>query len=267
MALLQGIVEKDNKAYELALQFLASMDKRITPEIIELHIAKSEFNLPNDMPTIFRRLIDSARNAQMKRNVIGNLDDLKEALCEFDPSKILQRYNNSNELLTYIVEKTKVKSSLRLTRRSIWPQFCKSIISAATFLTRFGNPEEFHRFANFFHENDIALPALPMLISNEVHGLGFPLACDFLKEIGYQNYAKPDVHLKRILTSLNLCDSNDDYHVFKAIVRIAKNVDDPPYTVDKVFWLIGSGYFYRSNIGYIGRYGPEFIEWAQPQLN
>lgn len=268
MKSLQDVAERDKKAYKLALQFLVNTSEKITPEIIELHVSESEFNRPNGLSTIFRRLIDSARNAQMKRNVIGNLDDLQEALCDYDPFKVLQRYHgNSGELLAYIVDKTKAKDRIRLTSRSIWPQYCGSIISAASFLINFSDAREFHKFVSFFHQNDMAIPALPMLISKEVHGFGFALACDFLKEIGYQNYAKPDVHLKRILSSLNLCDSNDDYSVFKAVIRIAKNVDDTPYAVDKIFWLIGSGYFYRSDIGHTGRHGPEFIEWAKPQLN
>ena len=55
-----------------------------------------------------------------------------------------------------------------------------------------------------------------MLISHVVSGIGFALACDFLKELGFVNFAKPDVHVKAIVKGLNLSDSDDDYIVFKA---------------------------------------------------
>jgi thermostable 8-oxoguanine DNA glycosylase len=52
-----------------------------------------------------------------------------------------------------------------------------------------------------------------MLISREVKGIGFPLACDFLKEMGFTGFAKPDVHIKTI---------------FKAVIRVAINVGVTP---------------------------------------
>jgi len=266
MEVLSDIVKRDKKAYELALTFLLNIDERVTPEVIEQHVLESEYNRPDNMPDIFKRLIDSARNAQMKRNVIGNIQDLKETLCDYNPSNVLQRYNGDpKQLMDYIVTNVKVNDILHLTDKSIWPRYCRSIISSASFLSRFNTAKEFHDFVELFHDNDVALPALPLMISKEVYGIGFALACDFLKEIGYQNYAKPDVHLKRILPALNLCDSPDEYVVFKSVVRIARNANDTPYAVDKIFWLIGSGYFYRSDF-HVGRHADEFIEWARPQL-
>jgi len=264
--LLPDIVKRDKKAYKLALSFLVHIDERVTPEIIEQHVSESEYDRPGNMPDIFKCLIDSARNAQMKRNVIGDIQRLEEAVCRYDHTALLQRYNGDpKELLDYIVTNVKANDILRLTDRSIWPRYCRSIISSASFLSRFNTTKEFHDFVQFFHDNDVALPALPLMISKEVYGIGFALACDFLKEIGYQNYAKPDVHLKRILPALNLCDSSDEYMVFKSVVRIAKNANNTPYAVDKIFWLIGSGYFYRSGFR-VGRHADEFLEWARPQL-
>lgn len=265
MEILSGVA-RDKKAYDLALNFLVNIDERVTPEIIEQHVSASEYNYPDNIPDIFFRMIDSARNAQMKKNVIGDIGVLRNALCDYSPSELLQRYNgNSKQLLDYIVKNVKAESVLRLTDKSIWPRYCHSIISSAVFLSRFGSANEFHKFANFFHDSDVALPALPLMISKEVYGLGFALACDFLKEIGYQNYAKPDVHLKRMFPALALSESNDDYIVFKSVVRLAKNAEETPYAIDKTFWLIGSGDFYRSGF-HIGKRADEFIEWARPQL-
>lgn len=266
MEILPDIAKRDKKAYELALTFLANIDARVTQQIIEKHISEAEYDRPDSMPDIFKRMIDSARNAQMKRNVIGDIQKLEEALSKYDHIDLLKRYEGDpNKLLDYIVKNVKANDKLRLTDKSIWPRYCRSIMSSASFLSRFNTAKEFHDFVNFFHDSEVALPALPLMISKEVYGMGFALACDFLKEIGYLNYAKPDVHLKKILPALDLCDSSDEYIVFKSVVRIAKNADDTPYTVDKIFWLIGSGYFYRSNF-HVGRHADEFIEWARPQL-
>jgi len=118
--------------------------------------------------------------------------------------------------------------------------------------------------------DDRARPALPMLIALEIEGVGFPLACDFLKENGYRNFAKPDVHIKDIFTRLGLARSRNDYEVFSSVVRVALNVGETPYCVDKLFWLIGSGNFYdHPHIGEDGRIGnnkEQFYEFALGRL-
>jgi thermostable 8-oxoguanine DNA glycosylase len=94
-----------------------------------------------------------------------------------------------------------------------------------------------------------------MLLSQEIDGFGFALACDFLKELGFINFAKPDVHVKAIVKGLNLSlQGANDYTVFKAVARIAASCGTTPYDVDKLFWLVGSGRFYaHPSIGRRGR--------------
>lgn len=78
--------------------------------------------------------------------------------------------------------------------------------------------------AAFFNQDKRARPARPLLIEVEVYGIDFPLACDFLKEVGF-DYAKPDVHLKDIFTALPLCPPKPaNYQVFQAVLRIAQHV-------------------------------------------
>ena len=102
------------------------------------------------------------------------------------------------------------------------------------------------------------------MISIEISGIGFPLACDFLKELGFIEYGKPDIHLKDIFKALEIINSDEksvikqDYQTLKAIDRIAKENDKTPYAIDKVFWLIGSGDFYLTKIN-IGRQKQKFI--------
>ena len=110
-----------------------------------------------------------------------------------------------------------------------------------------------------------------MLLSREIEGFGFALSCDFLKEMGYVNFPKPDVHLRDIFTSLGLCKNKpNDYQLFKAVIRVAGHAGVSPYNADKVFWLIGSGYFYSDlhvgNQGQVGSRKWEFIEYAKPLL-
>ena len=63
--------------------------------------------------------------------------------------------------------------------------------------------------------------------------------------LGYENFSKPDVHIKDIFQGLGLCPwGSSDYEVFKAVARVARNAGVTPYSVDRLFWLIGSGYLH-----------------------
>ncbi len=144
-------------------------------------------------------------------------------------------------------------------------------------MAQFPAAKEFYEWVDFFNDDDRARPALPLLIHQEVFGVGFALACDFLKELGYTKFAKPDVHLIKIFIGLELCPPGPTpcpSQVLKSIIRVADNVKKTPYDVDKLFWLVGSGDFYndRETIGKNGIIGrrdrrEKFIDHARSKLN
>jgi len=271
-------VELDKKAYNFAKQYLLNLQiVSVTPKLLDKYLCLSEITpRPDSLAKIYKSLLESAQNANMKAGVIGKaiggVEKLKPVLCGFDPPVVITKFEGWEQVLELIEKELKPAGKIRKTSRSLWPQYCKTILSGASFLSEFATADEFYSWVDFFDQDDRARPALPMLLSQEINGLGFPLSCDFLKELGYVNFAKPDVHLKEIFKSIGLCSSEvKDYEVFKAIVRVAKNVSTTPYDVDKLFWLIGSGYFYDDkhigNNGKIGSHKKDFITQAQKALN
>ncbi len=123
---------------------------------------------------------------------------------------------------------------------SFWVIFIKGILSSAAFSSSFKSFKSFDRLVANFSFNDMSLAAVPIIMSQEIYGLGFPLACDVLKELGYVNYAKSDVHVKTILFECGLVDRYDDYEVFSAVVRMARVCGELPVIVDYVLWSIGA---------------------------
>ena len=96
------------------------------------------------------------------------------------------------------------------------------------------------------------------------------MACDTLKELGYLDYPKPDVHLIEVFSQLGL-SKKEPVSVFEAIVEMAdvcKEVDpeSSPYKLDKIIWLICSGRFYHDDIS-VGRHKDDFIETVRVKLN
>jgi hypothetical protein len=198
---------------------------------------------------------------------VDGIENLGKVLFDFDPIRVANSFSKSDKsiLLDQIIATLNPRGKLRRAKMSIWPKYCQSIIEAAHFLSSFKDAHEFYKWTDFFAEDFRAKPALPLMISYEISGIGFPLACDFLKELGFSQYGKPDIHLKDIFKGLGLLDLNRksasklDYQTLKVIDRIAKENNTTPYAVDKVFWLIGSGSFYLSNLK-IGSQKKAFIK-------
>ncbi len=268
----------DRFVYSLAKSYLPSLGiSGLTQEVFNRYLDPKILRpKPKTISTtegLYRRLLESLQNANMKATVIGKsvggIDRLDTVLFGFNPNEVLRAYDtNWDRLLQVIVEKLKPRGQIRRTSQSLWPKYCKGILSSAEFLQQFSSADDFYSWVNFFVKDERARASLPMIISREIQGYGFALACDFLKELGYVEFPKPDVHLRDIFSALNLCDCpKDDYHLFKAIVRVAHNASVTPYNADKTFWLIGSGNFYAdSKIGRIPSQKKQFMQFAKSKL-
>jgi len=211
-------------------------------------------------------------DASGNRGSIGGLQNLDDVTFGFDPFQVSERYQQSDELLSEIIATLRPRGKVRRTSKGLWPRFCASALSGARFLAGFKSAEEFYAWVDVFNDDYRKLPALPLLLSKEISGFGFALACDFLKELGYFNLAKPDVHVRAIVRGLGLSEPKaDDYAIYKAVLRIARHQDTTAYDVDKTFWLVGSGRFYEHpNIGRDGRVPSDrdvFIRSARSELD
>lgn len=268
----------DKKVYLLAKEYWPSRNiTGVTAALVERYLNPLSLNpKPTTKEAIYQRILESAQNANMKAGVIGRsiggVEKLSPILESFNTKAVLGKYASGYEtILDDIVEQLKPNGEVRRTSRSIWPQYCKTILSAANFIEQFSSASDFFGWVDFFDKDDRARAGLPLLLSREIEGFGFALSCDFLKEMGYVNFPKPDVHLRDIFTALSLCpDKSDDYQLFKAVIRLARHAGVSPYNADKAFWLIGSGNFYADphlgNEGRVGRRKKEFIEYAKPLL-
>ncbi len=246
-------------AYDILLNEIGKHD-------LELHLENdSKFN---DINTITYRLISSAQNRQMMPNVIKfhkNEEAMKNILFNFSHNNILNTYKNS-ELLLNIFKKKFSSAKISNEKRNLWFQFSESIFSICNFMSNFKDEKEFNNFVKSFNFNKYTKASLPMLLSTEIKGFRFALACDFLKELGYREYPKPDIHLIDIFYELKLSESRDPYDVYKNIVEFSEIINIDAYSVDKIFWLLSSGDFYRINKTMKSK-KKEFIEMMKNKLS
>jgi len=264
--------------YQEALNYLASKinnDKKI----IEKYLLPDEKRKnPQSLNEIYKAILGSAQNASMSPNVIGksisgekgNIDPLGRILFEFSPKETYRNFSEKTETDLYNLIKPSLRKTPNPVKITLWLRFCKTIISSAKFLTQFESSDAFYRFIDSYYQNDQMRYFLPILLSFEIDGFGFALACDFLKEIGYVKYGKPDTHIKDIFLELNLLPKipknslKANYLSLKLFENIAMLNNTIPYSVDKVLWLICSGnFYYHKEIGKIGGSKKEFIDYMR----
>lgn len=246
--------------YNEAYKYLSG---KVTSDVLNHELDYYATFKPASVNEIFRRMVDSLKNKQGYLNFIAKTDDMKAILRDFDPQEVINTYGTDWELLLDVF-KNNFGSKYKIdpaNKRNSWLMFSKGVLSCAKFLSSFKSVKEFDTFVQSFFFNEYTIAALPMLLDKEIFGYGFPLACDFLKELGYMKYGKPDVHLKDIFIQTGIVDSDSEYEIFKQIVKIGHLVHKEPVIVDKIFWLIGSGIFNESKIR-IGRQKEKFIAYV-----
>jgi hypothetical protein len=246
--------------YDEARKYLLTLDK-VDNALLNKYLDewKEKKNLPKSIADLLWGILNSVKNRQGMPNTIGEVENLRPYLCEFEPHRIITEFQDDwRKVFTKIKEEYKPNGNMNMNitnERGYWVIFSKAVISASNFLARFDDVDKFDKFVKTFYFNEYTQAALPLLLEREINGLGFALACDFLKDNGYPEFVKPDVHIKKIFKGIGLSDSDKDYEVYKDVRKFAKEIGEKPFKVDKMFWLVGSGYFYddKKRIGNKGR--------------
>jgi hypothetical protein len=197
-------------------------------------------------------LLFSAQNVQGKPNQIGRaikgLENLGRITGDFDPHWVVAHYADAGEVFQAVLKNLKPTGRINHSKMGVWPKYCRSLYTAAQFFSRFMDGEDFYQWANRMYGDLRSQDALPMLIERDVFGVGYALACDFLKEKGFLDYGKPDTHVMDILNHVGLCHEGMPATAYQDEIRaIAEMCNTSAYAVDKLIWLIGSGWFYKSD--------------------
>jgi hypothetical protein len=231
-----------------ARTYLMSFDG-VTSEVLDAHLQNWQRLRKDSLAGIYRSLLHHAKNRQAMPNTIGDVARLQGVFFGFDPIQVAARYETYEEILEQIVAQN-VPVAGRIdpsNKRSHWVIYAKSALSAARFLRAFPTAKAFHDFVQSFYVNHYSRLALPLLLQEEIFGFGFALACDFLKESGYNGFVKPDTHLNDICRAAEITRATTDFGVFKDVVAYCTEHDLVPYEFDKLIWLVGSGNLYLSS--------------------
>ena len=230
------------KLYDFALGYIG---ERVTQEVLEHYLTLYRHNSLASLAETFERILESVKERQGMPYAIGNLSPLRPLLYDFDPQRILANFEDWQTIFKHIQSNYVPPGRMDIDNsKSYWVIFSKSILATARFLSRFATIEEFKAYCNSFIDGNTDMRiAFPLLLSEEIKpGLGFALACNFLKEWVSPFFVKPDTHTKDIFIGTGFCAVTDsDFTICRRIIEFSKRINQTPYSVDKVFWLIGSG--------------------------
>lgn len=222
----------------------------VTEEILDAHLRNWQHLRQESIPNLYRTLLHHAKNRQGMPNSIGDVARLRGVFFDFNPTEVAANYQTHADIF-HQIETQGIRTAGALNAdngRSHWVIFAKAAISAARFLRDFPTAQYFHEFVESFYVNQHSRLALPLLLKEELFGFGFALACDFLKESGYNGFVKPDTHLNDICRAAGITTAETDFGIFKDVVAFCTEHDLVPYEFDKLIWLVGSGNFYLVNL-------------------
>ena len=224
------------KAHEQAEKHLAMLTKPV--ESCDIHNSKTTLS------AIYHRLLVSCQNRAMMPTLIkfdANRKVFAKLLIDFNPVKVLEKYKSADDLFNVFNKSFDINQD----HNKLWKLFAQSVMDSAKFLTRFINAEDFKKTIDNIATNSPAIMAVPNYICEEIHGLGPVLACDFIKEIGYVEYAKPDVHIEYIIVNYFYDGKKvSPKEILNKVQEIAKDAGVSTFEVDKILWLIASGKYY-----------------------
>lgn len=205
------------------------------------------------------RLAISLQNSGMMRNSI-KYDDvdhrnvIKTVLCDYNVMEAKNRYQNWKSLYDSILAAGIKDNGIKKKKESNWEKYCRGLFDGIRLLTDSNSEEEIYSLID--SDNSIELnDRIERIkrISKEIHGLGFALTCDWLKECGCIWLAKPDVHIKTVVNYLyngQLNEKISDVDVIKKVCDWSDGIDRKdvtPYKIDKIIWLLCTGNFYLNN--------------------
>ncbi len=157
----------------MAKDFLYLGVEGVKPELVEKSLHLDKTTRPQTIAGLYERMLGSAQSANMKAGVIGDsiggVGNLGRVLCDFEPTQVLERYHSDwGAVLDDVVAQLKPRGTIRRTPRSIWPRYCRTILSGAKFLVQFESANDFYEWVDFFDKDERARAALPLLLDQEI---------------------------------------------------------------------------------------------------
>ena len=230
-----------NKAYNMLVNYARAQG------IDEPNLQK--YFQPQNNMSFMERAAESLQNSGHMRNSIKfkeNRATIKEVLCDYNVGKISATYEKWQDIYKEFLDKG-IDDNTKKENGGNWRKYSRGVYEMACFLETY--EDDLRSICQKGKYDDKIFQFLKKL-KNEVYGIGIALACDFLKECGCVCLVKPDIHIIKIYNEIfgkkipDAPTDNKAEEVIKSMARMAEEIGETPYKLDKIFWLICTGEFY-----------------------
>ena len=187
---------------------------------------------------LMERMLFHAQNNARKKNSIKfekYKKEYKKALFNFTPIKVSKM--TVSDIKEALHNNGINDSSNGNSERSLFNQYVKAIKSIADFLKEYETSTDFINHCKNTDKKELLLEV------QKVDWFGKALSADFLKELGFDCYAKPDTHIKNFISEIFGCTPNDD-EVMEKINEIASETGETQFAIDKLIYLACTHHFY-----------------------
>lgn len=225
---------------------LSNLPKTVTVQQLNDYLNGTYIH-PQSMSDVLERVCITLQNYQGMKNYIGydtrNKKSIQSTLFNFDLVQSAKAYLSGSDLFAAFLD----HGVVMMKSQHSWHKYCENLVNAFKWLSQFRDFAEFDKYVRSYQGKEINLPI--ELDKKQDSFFGFALACDFLKELGYSSYSKPDEHILDIVNAKTFKDLFYPYHIhiispylcFMEIKQIAKDNGVSEYHLDKLIWSICSG--------------------------
>ena len=248
--------ERNYVIYKTANDYLLEHAKDLTESILEEYFFNPR---KKDLNDAFGVVVSSAVDwHKPKAQRIAYWDKNRYAIIEKVVGNHRISYvqdtfkNDPNALFSAFKDSLSLDSS-QFTA-DVWLSYANCICGMAQYLSQFKDAKEMYAYFDKFVSPKEKIKLISEIsvrshIIKTKTGWGFALSANWLKDIGMQDYCKPDIQVSNCLTSLGLCGKSNKA-VFKTLVAIAEDAKEydktaSAFKLDRMLWLIGSQEFYN----------------------
>lgn len=257
--------------YDFSVDYLKKHTTGLTDSVLDGYFKVSKVS---SLDKAFERGVASVNdnNKKTMANPIAYFRPARKAaidkvLCGFKLESVRKKYGDDVEKLWKDLCNQCVPDSEQ-SPNGAWYRFAKNIITLAAYLSEFRDIDELYAV---FEKADSPEEKIQLVdtVSSRVAQWGFAMASNWIKDIGLTGYCKPDRHICAIIDGIYQT-GDDEKAVFKKVIEVAKQCNVPPFNLDRVLFLVGSGDFYgqgHANIrkSYNGN-EEEFIDLFKAQM-
>lgn len=268
--------EKDYMLYMDAIQYLKDSTVGLTDEILDCYLQCNEVSSLDWAFTVAVRCIPDIYKPKRKRfeqdsnymdkihRILSRHNDGFQEETPLELEYVLEKYvgndyENQAAFEDALLNHLSFDDKMDTFTKKVVGIYANIVCGIAQYLSEFSDScDMFNHFSRFDDTKRNSMKCkLVKEIQNASHGSykireswGFALAANWLKDIGMDDYCKPDKFIKEFCTKMSLCKSNGEVSVFNGLRAAAHNAnlidaDINAFKYDRIIWLIGSRDFYK----------------------